>query len=358
MALPLDDPDYALLWPVDVFRDELGALLASPDSQALELLCREAFAGPELAERIVRDRSEPENPWDDAFVTARELGERLDDVREQAQPRPYFHQRSGTAALDAPRLELARRAFARLISSLDEKGYFDRAFGLDCVDDPRDNPSFLLEERLDVADLWPLRPDGWGEEIFYSLIEVFHDFVARPRTVERYHTWSDCGAHYGSFATKPGRALYSARVNAILERNGFNLRLAPDGEDAGRLVVATDDARDDLLERSIASSDADADAVRHAIRLYRARDATRTEKRSAVVSLAGVLENERDLLEKELLSKDEGALFTIANRFAIRHQRADQQPDYDDAYLDWIFWWYLATVELVRSLREREAERP
>ncbi|MFE6229500.1 hypothetical protein ACFVQZ_36445, partial [Streptomyces sp. NPDC057854] len=82
------------------------------------------------------------------------------------------------------------------------------------------------------------------------------------------------------------------------------------------------------------------------------------EKKSAVVTLAGVLEIERNLLEEKLLSKDEGALFTIANKFAIRHQRADQQPDYDDAYLDWIFWWYLATVELVRSLRQRGAAQP
>lgn len=357
MALPLDDPDYALLWPVDVFRDEFGAVLASSDSQALELLCREAFASPELAERIVRDRS-PENPWDDAFVTARELEARLDAIREQPQPRPYYHQRSGTKALAVPRLDLARRAFARLVADFDRNGYLDRAFEKDCADAPRDDPSFILEERLDVAELWPLRPDSWSEEIFYSLVEVFHDFVARPRTVERYHNWDNCGAHYGSYATKPGRALYLARVNAILERNGFNLSLAPDGEDAGRLVVATDDARDDLLERSIAADDTHADPVRHAIRLFRARDASRAEKRSAVVSLALVLENERGLLKQEFLSGDEGALFTIANQFAVRHQNVNQRPDYDDAYLDWIFWWYLATVELIRSLRQREAAQP
>jgi hypothetical protein len=147
-------------------------------------------------------------------------------------------------------------------------------------------------------------------------------------------------------------------VNSILGRNGFDLRLAADGEDAGRLVVATGDARDDLLERSISAQSAEADDVRHAIRLFRARNSTRVEKRSAAVVLAGILENERDLLDEKLLSKDEGALFTIANKFAIRHQNASQQPDYDDAYLDWIFWWYLATVELVRALRGREADQP
>lgn len=87
---------------------------------------------------------------------------------------------------------------------------------------------------------------------------------------------------------------------------------------------------------------------------FRRRGATRHDKRSAVVLLAGVLETHRSLLDEELLSKDEGALFGIANKFAIRHQRADQRPDYDDAYLDWIFWWYLATVALVKELLGRQ----
>lgn len=358
MALPLDDPDYELVWPADVFRDEFKALLAASDGRALELLFREAFAGTDLADQLIRDRSEDDVPWGDPLKTARELQSRLDEVREQRQPKPYYHQRSGTSSPAIARLDLAQPAFVRLIRQLDDSGYFDRSFDKDCVDAPRDNPSLMLEERLDLPDLWPLRPEGWTEEVFYSLIEVFHDFIARPRTVDRYHSWSDCGWHYASFATKPGRALYVARVNSILGRNGFNLRLAPDGEDAGRLVVATDDARDDLLERSIAAEGRDADDVRHAIRLFRARNTTRVEKRSAVVALAGVLEKERGLLEEKLLSKDEGALFLIANKFAIRHQNASQQPDYDDAYLDWIFWWYLATVELVRSLRNRESDQP
>lgn len=368
MALPLDDPDYALVWPVTVFRDEFSALIASSkpnsnwsststsNSEALELLCREAFAGPALADQIARDRTEPPNPWD-TLVTANELHRRLGELREQAKPRPYYNQRSG-AVLAGPRYESARRAFARLVADLDRGGYLDQAFQKDCVDDPRDDPSFLLEERLNVAELWPLRPESWDEDVFYSLIEVFHDLVSRPRTVVRWHSWDQCGPHFGTFASKPGRALYVVRVNALLDRNGFNLRLAPDGEDAGRLVAATDEARDDLLERSIASAGSGADDIRHAIRLFRARDATREEKRSAVVALARVLESERDLLKQELLNGDEGALFQIANRFAIRHERADQQSDYDDAYLDWIFWWYLATVELIQSLRQREAQQP
>jgi hypothetical protein len=43
------------------------------------------------------------------------------------------------------------------------------------------------------------------------------------------------------------------------------------------------------------------------------------DRRSAAITLAGVLEERRALLKAELLRDDEGALFQIANRFAIRH---------------------------------------
>nr|WP_237492991.1 hypothetical protein [Streptomyces sp. YIM 132580] len=89
--------------------------------------------------------------------------------------------------------------------------------------------------------------------------------------------------------------------------------------------------------------------VRHAVALFRARGAAAEGKRSAIVTLAGILEERRALLKDEL-GKDEGALFEIANRYDLRHRRADQRGDYDEAFLDWIFWWYLGTVELTNRL--------
>jgi hypothetical protein len=63
------------------------------------------------------------------------------------------------------------------------------------------------------------------------------------------------------------------------------------------------------------------------------------------------------VLEQHLVRGDEGPLFDIANRFAIRHHRDDQMYGYDEAFLDWIFWWYLATVELTDRLIARMGEQ-
>lgn len=61
------------------------------------------------------------------------------------------------------------------------------------------------------------------------------------------------------------------------------------------------------------------------------------------------------LLKVELLSKDEGALFLIANQLNLRHRRVDQRSDYDEVHLDWLFWWYLATLDLTDRLLARQA---
>ena len=136
-------------------------------------------------------------------------------------------------------------------------------------------------------------------------------------------------------------------------------RLAESGTDRGRLVHAPDDDRDELVQRALQSPVPGVrDDVGHAIALFRSRAATTSERRSAVVTLAGILEHRRALLRTELFKKDEGALFRIANECDLRHRDKSQQGDYDPVFLDWLFWWYLATVELTDRLLARQDVKP
>lgn len=64
-----------------------------------------------------------------------------------------------------------------------------------------------------------------------------------------------------------------------------------------------------------AAPPATVDRVQQAIALFRSRTASVEERRSAVTTLAGILEERRSLLKPKFLTKDEGALFTIANQF-------------------------------------------
>lgn len=168
-------------------------------------------------------------------------------------------------------------------------------------------------------------------------MEALDELVARPRRRwwhDHHRSWD-----YDDFSRSGGQAVYRWQVNTLLARSRLGLRLASTGEDAGLLVHATGDPRDELVEQAlVASQEADRDDLAHAVRLFRSRAATREDKRSAVVALAGVLERRRAQLKAELFAKDEGALFQIANTFDLRHRDPSQQGDYDEAFLDRVFW--------------------
>ena len=66
-------------------------------------------------------------------------------------------------------------------------------------------------------------------------------------------------------------------------------------------------------------------------------------------------ERRHNVLIDALAKSDRSALFDIANNFHVRHQDAKQKRDYDDFYLDWIFWLYLASIELTNRVIDQQA---
>jgi hypothetical protein len=378
VTLPLEGADFELMWPRELFVDEAQAMLLDSRkdwADRCELLLEDAFAGStpgDLFRNAVSGYGGYGKGWDDPWSTApttppqltqrqvlQQLADQADRLKEAGMRAPYWLERRTGTAPGTLSLEAVARQFAQEIAGLTARGYFEKAFDKDCVDAPAEvDPASVLETHLGVAGLWPLDPVRLSidRDVFFGVIEVLHDLVARPRG-RSFHSWSGCGWHYNDFALKPGRRLYRWRVNRLLDRSDVGLQLASNGEDEGRLVAVTDDARTELAEKMAARQDEwTGDRVRHALALFRRRGASEHEKRSGVIALALVLEERRQLLKDRLDRKDEGALFQIANTFAIRHQRADQLSDYDPAFLDWIFWWYLATIELSDRLIARSSE--
>jgi hypothetical protein len=359
--------DYQLAWPRRLFQTEAAALLNSYAKfsdwdDRCQLLLEDAFVSgvprDDFRAEEITSKS-PSSPSSDprrAFLV--KLLRRAPLLREATTDRtPYWSERQRTWRPGAVALAGTVREFVRVIAEFDHRGYFERVFDKDCVDAPAEvDPSALLENEIGVADLWPLRADRLIEnrDLFCDVIEVLHDLVARPQT-RSWHNYSGCGWHYSFFCLETGQFLYRWRVNRVLDRSDLGLRLAGEGEDTGRLVAVTDPGRSDLLAAMATRPDpSTGEVVAHAIALFRGRDASEHDKRSAAINLAGVLEERRALLKAELVTKDEGALFEIANRFAIRHRNVTQQADYDLAFLDWVFWWYLATIELTDRILARQ----
>jgi hypothetical protein len=353
--------DLQLVWPRDLFVREFGAAILRPadpwggnidysPTEKLDLLFTEAFYDESGSHWLAAAREEGTVG---ALIT--QIGEDSSRVPVFTRPVLYRDRRGRTPSpSEQPRLtfEKVRDRLGELIEELDGAGYFDSALGEDCVDtdnDHRKRGRDRLSDLMGSDEAWPPIVAISDEDHTYTVVEAVYLLVARPR-IRNYHSYGR-EWHYSDFDSAAGRAVYRWRVNALLEQSESLLRL----DEAGILVETTGDPRDELLAALAHDLQAPSpDELHHAIDQFRRRGATRADKRSAVVSLAGILERNRALLKDELLKKDEGALFDIANNFDIRHRRADQRPDYDDAYLDWLFWWYLATVALVRELLRRQ----
>ena len=241
------------------------------------------------------------------------------------------------------------------ISDFRDDHWFARTLGFDCVDGNGDSDSSLadvLQRRIGKPQLDGM-PDGavdGGRPV------RLHRGPTRHRgQADRgwFHSYSSCGWHPADYDRASGRALYRWRINEVLDASTLGLRLADEGEDIGRMVHVLPRGLDELVVELADVSATGDPRVPHAINVFRRHGATREDRRDAVRGLADTLEANRRLLKAELLSNDEGALFQIANNFDIRHHRADQKTNYPDEYLDWLFHWYLATIDLARRISQR-----
>lgn len=277
--------------------------------------------------------------------------------------RRYYSARRGKPSEPLQQADLFRR-FVAIVRELDEQGFWAERFGTDCPDDigdPPERPNDLLRRLvgrniIDADGPWPLnehRVVRWQLDDFYDLVEVLHDLASWPGTWDS-HNFGGCVGHPGAFSQPCGQAIFRWRVNEALRESDLGVVIADGGEDRGRVVRTIAPATDAIVEAALTTESADHGAeVAHAVALFRSRDRDVPTLRSAVVALAGVLESQRKVLKTELLSKDEGALFDIANNFDLRHRDAKQRSDYDPVFLEWVFSWYLSTITLVASLAAR-----
>jgi hypothetical protein len=359
--------DYMLLWPAEIFSAEARSIakyfnlgdIADAGTRLLE----EALSGPQpvrdFGACVPRNRGWTSENYDQAKLFLSQLA--ADAATFPTHRRRYWAVRGNKE--DQQHQELSpsalRTAWLEVVTDMDSNGYLDRLVPSACADGPNDDErreamTTALTDRAGVHLSWPpnIDPDHASEERFFTYVEVLHDCVARPRR-RQFHDYGQ-DFHYDDFAPVPGQQIYRWRVNALLSRTTLDLRLAEEGDDVGLLVHATELSRADLVTRVLSSVDDPAEEpAARAIARFRGRDASRLDKKEACRALAHELEPLRERIQEHLLSGDEKLLFESANRFAIRHNRADQHDDYADEYLDWLFWVYLSTVELMRRLAAR-----
>ena len=307
----------------------------------------------ETGENIPWGGEEP--PW------LRDLASVAMDLPQAQPPRLYHsqHQQGIQCRIDSA-LPLIAHSVRSLVEDFLEDGYFAEAIGCDCLGEDSSQSAIEreLEKRVRKSHLWSRILATWTEEDLYDLIEVFHDLSSRPTKlvyVDPHGGSGHGGWHPQRFSRQSGQALYRWRINRLLDATTLIYRIADAGEDMGRMVRAVSGEMGRLVDEMLSTQSPSYDEVAQAIALFRSRNQTRENRRLAIVALAGVLERRRALLKDRLLRRDEGALFAIANSFDLRHRNTDQYADYGQEFLDWIFYWYLATVQLFDQVLARRA---
>src|SRR5664279_473728 len=266
---PLDRPDFALRWPKALFVQE-GCVVLGMEPVHQQLLLEEAFGDPlpvECFDQAARDGG--------GIEVLAALVEHVDVLPPHRPYRPYFQQRLREQERDPDDWEpddrdLLPMFFVQLVDDLDRRGYFVRAFGADCMANGPSGISAMevLSHDLGWNPAWPLNANELNDDgRLYDVIERLDDLVARPRR-RSTHLSGEC-VHHVEPAPAFGRAIYRWQVNELLDDAGVGLRLADDGEDAGRLVAVTDEARTELMQAMIGRTDTSTgERVRHAISLF------------------------------------------------------------------------------------------
>ncbi|XPV54443.1 MAG: hypothetical protein ACNI3H_05630 [Halarcobacter ebronensis] len=116
----------------------------------------------------------------------------------------------------------------------------------------------------------------------------------------------------------------------------------------GEILIKPEEGFDTIFKADIPTKDEKIkQKLTHAINQFRRQSSSRYDRKQAVRELADILEKLRKDIKKYLGSKDENALFDIANNFEIRHFNDKQKGEYDVIWLTWMFYFYLSTIHTV-----------
>jgi len=273
--------------------------------------------------------------------------------------RDYYSVRTGKIPADSKfDLEVLKKLFLAIYKKLENDGYFQKYFGINCVDGYMEG---ILGHEIDAVmflnlrkeNLYPILPNlpNYNEDDLFDVIEFLFDHCSKGLKRD-YHSWNDCGFHYSEFDDLEGQKYFREQLNLILKsyQNGYEISAN------GEILILPDDGFSALFEADIPTDDES--NIKNKINIakikFRKHKSTLDDRREAIRELADVLEFLRPQVKKQLIKDDENDIFNLANNFGIRHHNLNQKNEYDKAiWYSWIFYYYLATLHAVLRMIEK-----
>mgnify|MGYP001394864563 CR=1 FL=1 len=196
-----------------------------------------------------------------------------------------------------------------------------------------------------------------SEENIFDTIEFLFDHASKPG--EKGWFTSETGFNYLDyleFDEEAGREEFRTAVNLIINDYGVGYELTSSGE----ILAKGKEGLEEILDADIPEYDySNIDLkVKSAIKKWKNRTLSLSERKQAVHDLADIFEwlKKTEKLSEALDSKDERALFEIANNFSLRHHNPNQKQNYDpNIWYSWMFHFYLATYHaVIRTLKKKD----
>jgi len=226
-------------------------------------------------------------------------------------------------------------------------------------------PDAIEYEAAVLLSFQPFPITKWAEhditeDHVFEVLEFLYDRVSKPGEWESMIDGTGYNYHdYSSYNGPAGRAEFRKQANVFLAdyKPGYELTAGD-----GHVVALGEHGLRHILDAEIVPFDeANVDSkVRHAIRQWRDRHSSWEDKKAAIRELADVFEwlKKTKKLGTVLDSKDERALFEIANNFALRHHDPKQKANYDPTiWYAWMFHVYLATYHAAIRLLIKERDK-
>ena len=281
---------------------------------------------------------------------------------------PYHSVRIGKSKVPKLDLDEFTTMFLNVYSEFNSKDYFQYGLGYECVDRAEHqggkvggNPDAFLFRKTGKKGLWPprvrkesapwLTEEGlYTEDDIFDLIEFLFDCVAKP--IEgRMHSYNNCGYHVSKVDGPAGEAEFRAEINEILALYGSGYELAGDGEEA-QIRILPASGMQELVQTELPKYDPEnvENKVVAATNRFLSRHSSHEERKEAVRALADVLEFLAPQIKAHFTTTEKSTLFNLINNFGIRHHNQIQQKDYDPVWLNWMYYFFLATIHTLLGI--------
>ena len=271
--------------------------------------------------------------------------------------RRYYSSRNNSKPISTEELY---QKFQSLYLLFRDKDYFKNKTGITNGELP---DTILYEASIELT-FQPFPIEKWlqkdiAEERIFDTLEFLYDRTSKPGDLVSMVTNTNWNYDdYESYDDKMGQKEFRDKANTILAdyKTGFELT-----QEGIILAKGTDGLQYILKAKIIPYDEINVDRkVQNAITKWRNRHLSIPEKKEAIRELTDVFEwlKKTKDLANVLDSKDESALFDIANNFGIRHHNPNQKTNYDSAiWYSWIFHFYLATYHAtIRLLIKKEKQ--